>query len=56
MTLAVPKAQAETTAAVEQGNALLAQVVNRLGRLEVVTTQDVRTTISSALRAALNAR
>ena len=48
--------QAATTAAVQQSNALLAQVVDRLDRLEAVTTQGVRTTSSSALRAALNAR
>lgn len=50
------KAQAATTAAVQQSNALLEQVVNRLDRLEAVTTQGVRTSSSSALRAALNAR
>ncbi|HEL3735854.1 TPA: phage tail protein [Stenotrophomonas maltophilia] len=50
------KAQAATTAAVQQSNALLAQVVDRLERLEAVTTQGVRATSSTALRAALNAR
>ncbi len=50
------KAQAATTAAVQQSNALLTQVVDRLDRLEAVTTQGVRTTSSNALRAALNAR
>ncbi|WP_423166806.1 hypothetical protein [Stenotrophomonas maltophilia] len=48
------KAQAATTAAVQQSNALLAQVVDRLDRLEAVTTQGVRTSGSSALRASLN--
>ncbi|MBH1671962.1 hypothetical protein I5U90_02745 [Stenotrophomonas maltophilia] len=50
------KAQAATTAAMQQSNALLAQVVDRLDRMEAVTTQGVRTTSSSALRAALDAR
>ncbi|HGM6415606.1 TPA: phage tail protein [Stenotrophomonas maltophilia] len=50
------KAQAATTAAVQQSNALLAQVVDRLDRLEAVTTQGVRASGSSALRASLNAR
>lgn len=48
------KAQAATTAAVQQSNALLTQVVDRLDRLEAVTTQGVRTSGSSALRASLN--
>jgi len=48
------KAQAATTAAVQQSNALLAQVVDRLDRLEAVTTQGVRASGSSALRASLN--
>lgn len=48
------KAQAATTAAVQQSNALLAQVVDRLDRLEAVTTQGVRATSSSALRNSLN--
>ncbi|ASE52977.1 TPA: phage tail protein [Stenotrophomonas maltophilia] len=48
------KAQAATTAAVQQSNALLAQVVDRLDRLEAVTTQGVRTTSSSTLRTSLN--
>ncbi|WP_414611681.1 hypothetical protein [Stenotrophomonas muris] len=48
------KAQAATTAAVQQSNALLAQVVDRLDRLEAVTTQGVRASGSSTLRASLN--
>ncbi|PJL34078.1 hypothetical protein [Stenotrophomonas maltophilia] len=48
------QAQASTTAAVQQSNALLAQVVDRLDRLEAVTTQGVRASGSSALRASLN--
>ncbi|CRD45805.1 hypothetical protein [Stenotrophomonas indicatrix] len=46
--------QAATTEAVQQSNALLAQVVDRLDRLEAVTTQGVRESGSSALRASLN--
>lgn len=46
--------QAATTAAVQQSNALLAQVVGRLDRLEAVTTQGVRASSSSVLRASLN--
>lgn len=46
--------QAATTAAVQQSNALLGQVVNRLDRLETVTTQGVRASGSNALRASLN--
>lgn len=42
--------QAATTAAVQQSNALLAQVVDRLDRLEAVTTQGVSESGSSALR------
>jgi hypothetical protein len=48
------KAQAASTAAVQQSNALLAQVVDRLDRLEAVTTQGVRESGSSALRGSLN--
>ncbi|HEL4163629.1 hypothetical protein D7T48_07155 [Stenotrophomonas maltophilia] len=54
--LVVDKAPAATTAAVLQSNALLAQVVDRLDRLEAVTTQGVRASGSNALRASLNAR
>lgn len=50
----VNNAQAATTAAVQQSNALLAQVVDRLDRLEAVTTQGVRASSSSALRNSLN--
>lgn len=46
--------QAATTAAVQQSNALLAQVVDRLDRLEAVTTQGVRASGSNALRNSLN--
>lgn len=46
--------QAATTAAVQQSNALLAQVVDRLDRLETVTTQGVRASGSNALRNSLN--
>lgn len=47
-------ATAATTAAVQQSNALLAQVVDRLDQLEAVTTQAVRASGSSTLRASLN--
>ncbi|MBA0342063.1 phage tail protein [Stenotrophomonas maltophilia] len=50
------KAQAETTAAVRETNALLADARSLLQDLVSVTTQGVRTSTSSAIRAALNAR
>ena len=50
------KAQAETTAAVQQGNALLAEQNQVLRSLLQITTQGVRTTSSTAMREALNAR
>lgn len=50
------KAQAETTAAVRETNALLTDARSLLQDLVSVTTQGVRTSTSSAIRAALNAR
>lgn len=50
------KAQAETTAAVRETNALLADARSLLQDLVSVTTRGVRTSTSSAIRAALNAR
>ncbi|MGY8563298.1 hypothetical protein L0938_07760 [Paracidovorax citrulli] len=50
------KAQTETTAAVQQSNALLAEQNQVLRSLLQVTTQGVRTTSSTAMREALNAR
>lgn len=50
------KAQAETTAAVQQSNALLAEQNQVLRSLLQITTQGVRTTSSTAMREALNAR
>ncbi|MBH1736336.1 phage tail protein [Stenotrophomonas maltophilia] len=50
------KAQAETTAAVWETNALLTDARSLLQDLVSVTTQGVRTSTSSAIRAALNAR
>ncbi|HGM7091717.1 TPA: phage tail protein [Stenotrophomonas maltophilia] len=50
------KAQAATTAAVQQSNALLAQVVDRLDRIEVASNKTAATASSSALRLSLNAR
>ncbi|MGS7873657.1 phage tail protein, partial [Stenotrophomonas forensis] len=50
------KAQAATTAAVQQSNALLAQVVDRLDRLEASSSKTAAIASSSALRATLNAR
>ncbi|MEI2260745.1 phage tail protein [Stenotrophomonas indicatrix] len=50
------KAQAATTAAVQQSNALLAQVVDRLARIEAASSKTAATSSSNALRASLNAR
>lgn len=50
------KAQAETTAAVQQSNALLGEQNQVLRSLLQITTQGVRTTSSTAMREALNAR
>lgn len=50
------KAQAETTEAVQQSNALLAEQNQLLRSLLQITTQGVRTTSSTAMREALNAR
>lgn len=50
------KTQAETTAAVRETNALLTDARSLLQDLVSVTTQGVRTSTSSAIRAALNAR
>ncbi len=50
------KAQTETTAAVQQSNALLAEQNLVLRSLLQITTQGVRTTSSTAMREALNAR
>ncbi|MFL4597055.1 tape measure protein [Stenotrophomonas maltophilia] len=49
-------AQTQTTAAVQQSNALLAEQNQLLRQLVSTTTQGVRTASSSALREALNAR
>lgn len=46
--------QAATTAAVQQSNALLAQVVDRLDRIEAASRQTAATTSSNALRSSLN--
>lgn len=46
--------QAATTAAVQQSNALLEQVVNRLDRIEAASSKTAAITSSSALRASLN--
>ncbi|WP_102945664.1 phage tail protein [Stenotrophomonas sp. VV52] len=48
------KAQGETTAAVQQGNALLAQVVERLDKIEASTGKTAAVGSSTALRATLN--
>ena len=48
------KAQGETTAAVQQGNALLAQVVARLDKIEASTGKTAAVGSSAALRATLN--
>lgn len=48
------KAQAATTAAVQQGNALLTEQNQVLRSLLQITTQGVRTSSSTAMRAALN--
>lgn len=48
-------AQAATTAAVRQSNALLAQVVDRLDRIEAASRKSTANS-SSALRALLNVR
>jgi hypothetical protein len=50
------KAQAATTTAVQQSNALLAEQNQVLRSLLQVTTQGVRTSSSTAMRAALNER
>lgn len=50
------KAQAETTAAVQESNALLAEQNQVLRSLLQITTQGVRTSSSTAMRAALNER
>ncbi|MGA6148550.1 phage tail protein [Stenotrophomonas sp. NPDC077461] len=50
------KGQAETTAAVQQSNALLTEQNKLLHDLLAVTTQGVRTSTSSSMREALNAR
>ncbi|WP_448129971.1 phage tail length tape measure family protein [Stenotrophomonas rhizophila] len=50
------KGQAETTAAVQQGNTLLAEQNQVLRELLRVTTSGVRTSNSSSMREALNAR
>jgi len=50
------KAQAETATAVQQSNALLTEQNQVLRNLLQVTTQGVRTSSSTAMRAALNAR
>lgn len=50
------KAQAETTNAVQQSNALLAEQNQVLRSLLQVTTQGVRSSSSTAMRAALNER
>ncbi len=50
------KSQAETTAAVQQSNALLAEQNQLLRNLIATTTQGVRTAASSDLRNSLNAR
>ncbi|MCU1178162.1 hypothetical protein JAK28_05905, partial [Stenotrophomonas maltophilia] len=50
------KAQAETTAAVRETNALLTDARSLLQDLVSVTIQGVRTSTSSAIRSALNAR
>ncbi|WP_422505961.1 phage tail protein [Stenotrophomonas sp. GZD-301] len=50
------KGQAETTAAVQQSNALLADQNKVLHDLLAVTTQGVRTSTSSTMRKALNER
>lgn len=49
-------AQTQTTAAVQQSNALLTEQVQLLRQLVSTTTQGVRNASSSALREALNAR
>ena len=50
------EAQTQTTAAVQQGNALLAEQNQLLRQLVSTTTQGVRAASSAALREALNAR
>jgi hypothetical protein len=50
------KAQSETTAAVQQSNALLTEQNQVLRSLLQITTQGVRTSSSTAMRAALNER
>ncbi len=50
------KAQAATTAAVQQGNTLLAQVVARLDKIEASTGKTASVSSSSALRTSLNAK
>lgn len=50
------RGQAETTAAIQQSNALLAQVVDRLDRIEATSSKAAASVSSSALRTALNAK